>query len=233
MNTPVLMESAGSYVSSQSHTPWATKPATAPFVTLSREAGSGGASLARLLARRLDRETPGTASWTVFDDNLTPQMLKEHGLPTRFARFLPEDRVSEISASIGELVGLHPSLYDLVQKTNRTMRDLAARGHAVLVGRGANFATKDLPHALHVRLVASVEHRARYLARLYNLSESDARVYNAKCDAARRRYVKAYFDADVAAPGAYDLVINTSRVSLEEAARLICASLRTRLPATG
>jgi cytidylate kinase len=234
MNAPVFLESARSYVSSQgrdSRGPWAPK-SIAPFITLSREAGSGGASLARMLARRLDHEASAdTARWSVFDDNLTPQMLKQHGLPTRFARFLPEDRVSEISASIGELVGLHPSLYDLVQKTNLTMRDLATQGHVVLVGRGANFATRELPHGLHVRLVAPVENRARYLAQLYNLSDTEARVYNEKCDAARRRYVKAYFDADVAAPGAYDLVINTGRVSLEEATKLICACLRTRVAA--
>jgi cytidylate kinase len=88
-----------------------------------------------------------------------------------------------------------------------------------------------MPHGLHVRLVSPVEARARYLAQLYNISEAEARVYNARCDAARRRYVKAYFDTDVAAPTAYDLVINTGRVSLEEAARLICAHVRVRVPA--
>jgi cytidylate kinase len=235
MNAPVFLESASSYVSSQtrdSRAPWGARRVAAPFITVSREAGSGGASLARLLARRLDHEASAdTARWSVFDDNLTPQMLKQHGLPTRVARFLPEDRVSEINASIGELVGLHPSLYDLVQKTNATMRDLATRGHVILVGRGANFATHDLPRALHVRLVSPAEARARYLAQLYNIPEAQARIYNARCDAARRRYVKAYFDADVAAPNAYDLVINTGRVPLEEAARLICAQVRVRLPA--
>ncbi len=236
MNAPVFLERASSYVTSQSRdsrAPWSVRSATVPFITLSREAGSGGASLARLLARRLDHDASAdTARWSVFDDNLTPQMLKQHGLPTRFARFLPEDRVSEINASIGELVGLHPSLYDLVQKTNVTLRDLATRGHVVLVGRGANFATRDLPHGLHVRLIAPVATRARYLAQLYNISEAEALVYNAKCDAARRRYVKAYFDADVAAPDAYDLVINTGRVPLEEAVKLICAHVRARFPAT-
>jgi cytidylate kinase len=235
MNAPVL-DLAGSYVSSQSRdsrAPWGARPSTSPFLTISREAGSGGASLARLLARRLDADAgPDTPRWSVFDDNLTPEMLKQHGLPTRVARFLPEDRVSEINASIGELVGLHPSLYDLVQKTNVTMRTLAARGHVILVGRGANFATQDLPHGLHVRLVAPVDARARYLAQLYNISAAEARTYNARCDAARRRYVTAYFDADVAAPSAYDVVLNTGRVSLEEAARVIVSHLRVRVPAT-
>jgi cytidylate kinase len=235
MNPPVLLDRAGSYVSSQSrdsHAPWGPRLSSAPFITVSREAGSGGASLARMLARRLDGDAGSDGSpWSVFDDNLTPAMLKQHGLPSRVARFLPEDRVSEINASIGELVGLHPSIYGLVEKTNLTMRGLAARGHVILVGRGANFATHDLPNALHVRLIAPVEARARYLAGLYNISEAEARSYNARCDAARRRYVKAYFDADVAAPGAYDVVINTGRVPLDEAARIIVSHVRARVPA--
>jgi cytidylate kinase len=227
----VLLEKADTYLHAHtrdSHTPWSPKTSgPAPFITISREAGSGGASLARLLVRRLNHDAPDAGTWSVFDDNLTPQMLKRHGLPTRFARFLPEDRVSEIHASIGELVGLHPSLYDLVQKTNATMRELASRGRVVLVGRGANFATADQPGGRHIRLIAPSEHRARYLAQLYNISEAEARVYNGKCDAARRRYVRAYFDADVASPTAYDLVINTGRISADDAANLISAQVRT------
>jgi cytidylate kinase len=53
-----------------------------------------------------------------------------------------------------------------------------------------------------------------------------ATTHNAKCDAARRRYVSTHFSADVADPSAYDLVINTAHVPLEEAAEMIMAHLR-------
>jgi cytidylate kinase len=180
--------------------------------------------------RKLNADAAPGETWRVVESDLTTRMLRENHLPPRIARFLPEQRVPEISASIGELVGLHPNLWDLVQKTNATMRQLAAGGHVVLVGRGANFATAGLPHGTHVRLIAPREHRARYLAGLYNISAAEAMVRNAKCDSARRSYVRATFGADVADPGAYDLVLNTAQFPLPRAAELISAHLRSNRP---
>lgn len=155
-------------------------------------------------------------------------MLQQNRLPTRLARYLPEDRIQEPNASIGEMMGLHPNLWNLVQKTNETMRDLASVGHVVLVGRGANFATAGLEQGFHVRLISSVEHRARYLARRYGISDAEARAHNERCDAARRRYVRTTFDADVNDSTAYHLTINTGQVSLADAAKMIWAHVRSR-----
>ena len=55
--------------------------------------------------------------------------------------------------------------------------------------------------------------------------------HNAKCDAARRRYVSTHFSADVADPSTYDLVMNTAHVPLEEAAEMIIAHLRAQVGA--
>jgi cytidylate kinase len=231
MNSHGLLERADSYLNTEwrgSRGPWPR--ASGPFITLSREAGSGGASLARLMARQLNADAPRDVVWHVFEGDLTAHMLKENRMPTRYARFLPEDRVPEWTASVGELVGLHPSLWELVRKTNESMRDLARKGHVILVGRGANFATANISSGMHVRLVAPAEHRARYLGRLYNLPESDAAALNARCDAARRRYVKTTFNADVSDPAHYDLVLNTARVSLPEAAAMIVSRIKAMTP---
>lgn len=233
MNTSFPFLRTDNYLSAQwrgSQAPRTTKPATT-FVTISREAGSGGASLARLLARKLNAEAPDDVVWQVFEDNLTPKMLKEHDLPVHLARFLPEGRVSEIQSSLGEMIGLHPNLWDLVQKINKTMRDLAARGNVILVGRGANFATAEISNGVHARLIAPKFHRAKYLAQLYNISEQEALVYNIRCDHARRSYAKAYFDADDRDPSAYDLVINTGKISLVAAAKLLASHVQSRVSA--
>lgn len=226
-----LLDRAPAYFDSQwrgSRSPWLAKTA-GPFVTISRESGSGGSSLARILARLLNGEFPKDVFWNVFEGNLPARMLKEHHLPARIGRFLPEDHVSELNASVGELVGLHPSLWELVQKLNGTMQHLARGGHAILVGRGANFATAGIPQGVHVRLVAPARHRAEYRARLYDISEKEALAYNARCDAARRRYVNDTFCADVEDANAYDLTIDTSRVPLGTAARLIASLVHARV----
>jgi cytidylate kinase len=225
MNQSALLDRTDGYLHSQfrdSRSPWGSPVRIAPFITISREAGSGGSSLARLLARKLNAESAADIVWRVYEGNVTARMLQANQLSPSVARFLPEDRVPELAATIGELVGLHPNLWELMQKTNEAMRTYAAQGHVILVGRGANFATADLPNGTHVRLVAPVDHRARYLAERYNISESEARALNVKCEAARRRYVKATFGTEVSDSSAYDLTINTARVPLRLACDLIC-----------
>lgn len=200
-----------------------------PFITVSRQSGSGGTTLARMLARLLNSDAPHDVFWQIFEGNITDTMLKANHLPPRIARFLPEDHISEVNASVGELVGLHPSLWELVQKTNVTIETLARAGNAILVGRGANFATGSLPGGFHVRLVAPALHRARYMAELYGISEKAALAFNAKRDAARRRYVKDTFNANVDDPAAYDLTLNMASLSFPDAAKLIGDQIRARV----
>lgn len=232
--TPVL-DSAETYLNTQwrkSTPPWQPKAQLShTFVTVSRQSGSGGTSFARALARLLNGEAPAGVTWSVYDGNLITRMLEANHLPAHLARYLPEDKVSEVNASIGELVGLHPSLWDLVQKLNKTICDLAQHDHAVIVGRGANFATRNLTGGVHVRLIAPAEYRAKYYAQLYDISEQEALVFNAKRDAASRRYVKTTFNANVEDPRSYDLVLNTAEISISEAAAIAASLIRARHPA--
>ena len=130
-----------------------------PFVTISRESGTGVVTFANHLASRLDHELPGEKPWTVFDANLVVTMLNSRELSPRLAAFLPEDKVSDFEASVGEIVGLHPSLWELTQRTNDMMRQFVRAGHVILVGRGANFATGDIAH---MRLTGSMIETPRY-----------------------------------------------------------------------
>lgn len=231
MSIPCALERTDSYFSAEWHAsraPWVSKrPRT--FVTISREAGASGSSLAYLLAAQLPRPEADSAPWQVFGGNVVGRMLEKHHLSDRLARFLPEDHVSELVASIGELVGLHPSLWELVQKTNATMRELAGGGQVILVGRGANFATAGLAGGVHVRLIAPPANRASAWAEFRRIPEAAARDEITKVDAARRRYVSRTFNADPEDPAAYDLVINTAQLSLAEASGLIAVRVRSRL----
>ena len=227
MNTHLPLDRADGYFATElrdSRAPWVKPPA--PFITISRESCAGGSGLAQLLAEKLTAGSAAADRWSIFGGNLINRMLRSNHLPEDLARFLPEDRVPEVSATIGEIVGLHPSLWELVQKANETMRRLALDGNVILVGRGANYATTGIAGGVHVRLVAPPEHRARYYAQRFNVTEAEALQHNARCDAARRRYVSAHFNRAAEDPAAYDLVINTIHVPLDEAAQLVAAHVR-------
>lgn len=202
-----------------------------PFVTISREAGAGGSTFARALLGRLTDELPGDSPWTVFDRNLVERVLEAEHLSPGLARFLPEDKVSEINASIGELVGLHPSIWSLIQRTNDLMRQLARAGNVILVGRGANCATDGISGGVHLRLVAPPEFRAHQMAAELGVSAVEAAEHNIRTDAARRNYVRSVFETDVSRASGYDLVINTSTISIDQSVNLAISVLRSRITA--
>ena len=233
---PPVLEKARCYLDVQLSRPplvsGSHQAPSGPFVTLSRECGSGGSALARVLVEHLPQACPpaeGEPAWTVFEQNIVQHMLTSQDLSPQLARFLPEDRLSEVKSSVGEIVGLHPNLWDLVQRSNRFLRECAQRGRAILVGRGANFATAGIHGGIHIRLTAPLEHRERHMARVLACSDRQAAAHVRQVDAARRAYVRSVFDRDIADPLAYDLVINTARIPLDQAAGMVADILAKRL----
>lgn len=198
-----------------------------PFITLSRETGAGATTVGHELVPLLDRAfDDDNARWVLLDRDLLDQALKHHRLPATLAEYLPEDRISEIRATIGELVGLHPSLWQLEQKVAEAVLQLAHVGHVILAGRAAHLITRFLPGGLHVRLVASRDVRIARVAAELHCSRAAAAEHVDKNDDARRRFVRANFDADLDDPHTYDLVLNTDHLSARAAAELIVTALK-------
>lgn len=195
-------------------------------VTISRQAGAGAHVVAEeLIAGLQGRVAEGSRPWTIFDRNLVERVLKDHDLPGRLASFMREDRVSEMSDTVDELFGLHPSSWTLVRKTADTILHLAELGNVVLIGRGANIITRKLDTAFHVRLVGLPATRIEHLRWYKHLSIQAASEYVRDEDLGRRRYVKKYFAADIDDPLLYHVVINTDLVPYGEAARMIADAL--------
>jgi hypothetical protein len=195
-------------------------------VTISRQTGSGAHVVAEKLAALLQAHTPKDACpWTVFDRNLVAKVLQEHNLPERVARFMPEDRTSEISDTMEELFGLHPPSWLLVRQMTETILHLAELGNVILIGRGAAVVTGKLDYVFHVRLVSSLERRVQRIQELNHLSKQAALELIQREDRGRERYLKKYFKTDVDDPLLYHLMINTDLISHETAARIIADAM--------
>jgi cytidylate kinase len=72
-----------------------------------------------------------------------------------------------------------------------------------------------------VRLVGSLENRIARVEEVYEMGRTDAREFIKSQDAARRYYMKEYFDREIDDPLLYHMVINTDEISYENAVRLI------------
>jgi cytidylate kinase len=201
-----------------------------PFITLGRETGAGatttGLALVPLLDQAFKEQGQG---WVFLDKNLLAHALATHNLPERLVQHLPEDKVSEIKAVVGELVGLHPSLWELEHKVAEAILQLANVGRVVIAGRAAYLITQSLPGGFHVKLVASADVRIERMMRLLNCDAGAATAHIRKTDRARRRFVRTRFERDPDDPHLYDLVINTDRMSPGAVAHLILEGLRNRM----
>ena len=192
-------------------------------ITISREAGAGAITIAGLLAERLRALDQGDESqpWAVFDANLAGEVLKDHHLPDKLARFMEETARPPVDTAVAELLGLVPSPWTLVQLTTETILRLAGLGHVILVGRGANIITSRMPQVFHVRLVAPWATRVEHLARQNHVSQAEAARIAKSRDQARRAYVRRYFNAEIDESTLYDLTLNTGRFGFAHSAEVI------------
>jgi len=203
---------------------------TLPFVTISREVCAGATTVGQLLTPMLNRAfCEEGRDWVLLDKNLLAHALTRQNLEERLEKFLPEDRISEIKGVIGELMGLHPSLWQLEHQVAEVILQLAHVGHVLFVGRGAHIITRSLPGGFHARLVAPLEIRIRRMMDLQGCDASTAESLIQKTYLARRRHLQSHFGEDIEDPCTYDLVINTGRTSAATAAHLIVEGLRRKL----
>jgi len=203
-------------------------------VTISRQVGAGSLVVGEKLAALMQRDvTEGEPPWTLFDRNLMAKILEDHNLPARLAKFLPEDRATELQDITDEFFGLRPASWTMIQQTSESILKLAELGHVILVGRGSTVITARLPHVVHVRLVAPLDLRVRHCQEFYNLTAHAAREFCLREDQGRRRYLKKYFQADINDALLYDLILNTGVVSFDTAAELIATTVRAKMRSLG
>lgn len=196
-------------------------PGTGPAITISRMCGAGGRSVASKLAEYLQANMFSGGQWTIFDRSLLEKVLEDHLLSTRLAEDMPEAGRSSLRELLNKIRGGRPSMSVVVENTVETIWQLAESGHVILVGRGSNVITAGLNNVYHVRLVGSLERRVERVEQVYELDRQAALAFIKSQDAGRRNYLKEYFGRDIDDPQLYHFMLNTDRISYDDAAKLI------------
>jgi cytidylate kinase len=101
------------------------------------------------------------------------------------------------------------------------IKELARSQSIVIRGRGSQFILKDYPGAFHVLVVAPLETRLERVMNDMAIDEEHARKDVERFDNSRREFTKRYFNAELEEPLHYDLVINTSHLTFEDAASIV------------
>jgi cytidylate kinase len=104
--------------------------------------------------------------------------------------------------------------------------ELAARDNVVIVGRGALFSLASVRHALRVRITAPEGFRAKRVENQQGLTHEAAPGVVRQSDRDRAARIKFLYEVDWDSPLLYDLVLNTERVAVTDAVRILHEALR-------
>lgn len=135
-----------------------------------------------------------------------------------------------LSRTYADMAAEEPQLSDSLYMQTMTglIRELAARGEVVILGRGSQMILADMPRALHVLCVAPRQVRAHRLAEREDIGMDEATRRTAESDRARCAFYKKFWRVEVEDPKLYDLTIDTSRLSYEIATDLVCAAAKAK-----
>jgi cytidylate kinase len=187
--------------------------ATACTITISRESGAGGAVISREVGHLL--------GWPVYDRELLERIAEQAGLRSELLETLDEKRSHWLVEILEALSGVSTmSGASYARHLAETILALASHGQCVIVGRGSTMIVPPRM-SLRVRLVASLEDRTERICKRMGIEKVAAVEHVKSNDAHRAGFVKDYFHRNVGDPHDYDLVINTSTFSMEQAARMI------------
>jgi len=117
--------------------------------------------------------------------------------------------------------GVVPVSDELRDLITAAIEETAARGSAVIVAHAASHALAAQPDVLRVLITASPETRCARVASERSLGEKDAARAVESGDAARADYLKRFYGARAELPTHYDVVVNTDRISSDDAVALV------------
>jgi cytidylate kinase len=211
-----------------------------PIVTISRQYGAGGSSVAAIVADKLGAE--------VLDKKLIEEVAARLALRPSEVEDQEERPRSYLERLMRSLSTLEPGmgagwtppypdpLFDprkeIIQLTEQGIREAAAGGNVVIVGRGAGFVLRENPAAFRVFLRAPESVRTRTLMKRFGLTEAEASRKMHETDSNRAAYIHQLYGRDWCDPDEYDLIVNTGRIGYETTAEIILRGAAERAPSS-
>lgn len=192
------------------------------IITISREFGSGGRTIGRMVAEKLgipfyDKEL---VDQIALESGFAPQFVEEHGEHSPGKSFFSYAFAHH--GVPGVMNGLSTADFLWNIQCNVILQ-LVEKGPCVIVGRNADYILKDRKDCLHAFIHASMEYRADRIVRLYGESEKSPEVRLQEKDKRRRVNYQHYTGRTWGTAQNYDICLNSSTLGLDECVDIIVA----------
>lgn len=199
-------------------------------ITVAREFGAGGKTLANHVAKQLN--------YTVIDEEIVEQVALEAnvhpewvdnvaseagggGWLPRLVSKLGPFRKGYVDVSMESNPGyIDGNLY--IHLLHKVLPKIAEQDNLLIVGRGGQYILADWPNAIHILMIADLERRITFMMENYNLTRKQAQIVVDKQGKRRLNLYRYFGKTDYDQPSLYHMVFNMSLVSMESAVSSVC-----------
>ena len=192
------------------------------IITIGRQYGSGGRRLAQMLSEHFNIP--------LYDKDLINRVSEETGIAGEFFKKVDEQPSDSFfsmflnSFSYGNSCNCEDSVLSgnsLFCMQSKVIRNIAAEGDCIFVGRCADYILRDREDVLSIFITADLNDRVKRVAEYEGISEQSAKDVIEKADKSRAAYYNFYTEKRWGRGSSYDICLNSSKVSLEQCMDII------------
>ena len=188
-------------------------------ITISREYGSGGRYIGKLIAEKLGIK--------LFDKEFIEKVAYETGLSEAYIENNEQKRNILESFNSGYYSGLNNS-DELFIKESEIIKKLADTESCVIIGRCSDFILQDRKNVFNVFVYSDMENRIKRAIEFYGIDKTKAEKEIKRIDKLRANHYKYYTEKEWNNHANYDICINSDAIGIENAANLICDMLKEK-----
>jgi cytidylate kinase len=186
------------------------------IITISREFGSGGRTIGRQTAMRLNIPC--------YDAELIEKIAQESGFSKEYIQEQGEYAASGnwlANAFSGRDRNGHSYQDDLWAIQQKVILELAAKGPCVIVGRCADYILRDQADCLRVFIHADMAARAKRIVEQYGERTDSPEQRLRDKDKRRAAYYQIYTDTKWGDVGNYDITLNSGVLGIDKCVELL------------
>lgn len=186
-------------------------------ITLSRQFGTNGREIGRILAEELNIAyyNKEIMYQIAKDLNMDPSFFEEEN--KNDAGFYAISNRNFALANMTEL-SLNAQLYN---KSSELIKLIAEKESSVIIGRCSDYILKDMDNVIRVFCYCDLETRIHVAVNEYGLKGRKIKKFVETQDQRRAGFYEFYTNQKWGKPSNYDLMINTAHVSCKEAVEMI------------
>jgi cytidylate kinase len=199
------------------------------IITISKEFGCDAGHVAAIAAKKLGYEVIGKklAAEIAKDLNLSEAEVEtfKQTSQSRIIRLMDRYTCSLVQKVVDRERGcLDDANY--YESTKKWVEKLYDADNVIILGWGGQCILRGKPHTLHVRLIKAADLKIEKVMQDHDLNRLAAKKLIEREEKDSSAYVKLFFNEDWNDARLYDLIIDMGKQTVEQAADMICNSIK-------